>query len=764
MTAYFRFVLGHRPLVVAGIVAVTALAAWSASRGVMASSLDKLFFGESPEYTRYIERQEQFGTEEINIFAFDAPDLLQPQQLEQLRRIVERIAAIDDVGRVYSVLDARTVEGDGGTLRMVDYAGAAEADPGAIPELIRSLVEDPLVSGVVVSRDGRSSAVILEIDPASQRDLPAERGPAIVGEVLDIFEDEGIAATEVRRAGFLISAAAMVEQITVNITRIFPAVVVILLVTVWLMFRRLWPALLAGVVSLLAVVWTMGFAIQLDREINIFIAMVPGVILIVGFSDVVHLCSAYLIELERGADREQAILRSAEDVGRACFYTSLTTLVGFVCLSLVPTPAFRVLGLVLGFGVAAALWLAMTLVPILFSVARTPKPLRGGATAWIHRGLDRVLGGLQWLALRHPRLVIAGFALVLLATLAGLTRLHIEVDFARRMAEDSQLRQDLSWLDEHFGGTTGLDLYLEADHDGAFLDTETFLSVARYQQALSGLPHVDRSFSMVDLVGLLHAASTDGQAGAGQYPIRPRAIPGYLALFEMSGGEIDRLVAPDHRRLRVTLRLDEEEFRTSAAVARQALALAPGILGDTIEVKPSGLVYMLGDWMDEILAGQRRGLAVSLFTIALMMALALRSLRNGLWSMIPNLFPLLFVGGFVALAWDYVDSDTMMVGLLAIGIGVDDTIHFLVRYRLEASRAPDTATALRRTYTFAGRAIIMTTVILVAGFSPFAISDYYTTHMLGTLLPMCLVVALLADLLLVPALARVGWVRFGRAR
>ena len=93
-------------------------------------------------------------------------------------------------------------------------------------------------------------------------------------------------------------------------------------------------------------------------------------------------------------------------------------------------------------------------------------------------------------------------------------------------------------------------------------------------------------------------------------------------------------------------------------------------------------------------------------------------------------------------------------------IGVDDTVHFLVRYRLESSRMADTTAALERTFDFAGRAIVMTTIILVAGFLPFVSTDYYSTRMLGSLLPLCLVVALAADLLLVPALAQVGAIRF----
>ena len=761
MKAYFRFVLHHRLTVGAIFVALTALALLSVSRAIVASSMDKLLFGESPAYSAYLERLREFGTEEVNIFAFESPRLLEEEQQARLRRVLDRIERIDDIGRVYSILDAQRIEGRDGTLYVSNYADEASEDPSRIPDLILALREDSLAGGLVISTDGRNAAVLFEIDPEVQRDLPAERGPEIIQEVLDIFEDEGFAPSKIYRAGFLVTIAEVVDQTYYNLRTIFPFVVIILLATVWLMFRRLWPAVISMFASLVAVIWTMGFAVQLDREVNVMMATVPALIIIVGFSDVVHLCSAYLLELGRGIGKRQAILNSAEDVGKACFLTSLTTFVGFVCLSLVPTPVFRSLGLILGFGVASALLIAMTIVPIFFSLMPEPKPLRKGPTSRVHDWVDRLLAVAERLAMRRAWPVIIGFGLVLLLALLGLTQLEIKADFAKRFGEDNPIRRDLSWFEERFAGTTGLDIYVEVPEADGLFDPEIFGRIARFQDALTELPRVDTAFSLVDLVREIHDALNTDTDDAGPLPATRQAIAQYLLLFELGGGrDLDRLIDFERRKMRITLRLNDEEFRASASVAAEAMALAQPILGESAAAEPSGLTFLMGDWLDEILAGQRNGLLLSLFTITFMMMLGLRSSRAGLWSMVPNVLPLLVLGGVVGGLWDYVDSDTLILAIIAIGIGVDDTIHFLVRFRIEEARSPDTATAIRRTFDFAGRAIVMTTVILVAGFSPFALSDYYTTRMMGTLLPMCLVVALLADLLLVPALVQIGLIRF----
>jgi hypothetical protein len=379
----------------------------------------------------------------------------------------------------------------------------------------------------------------------------------------------------------------------------------------------------------------------------------------------------------------------------------------------------------------------------------------------VHHWLDLLLEASERLATRRAWTVIAAYGLLLALALVGLTQLEIKADFAKRFGEDNLIRKDLSWFEKHFAGTTGLDIYVEAPEADGLFDPETFGRISAYQDTLIELPRVDTAFSLVNLVREIHRELNVDTEGAGALPSTRQAMAQYLLLFEMAGGrDLDRLIDFERRKMRITLRLNDEEFRASAAVAEEAVALADQMLGGSMKVAPSGLTFLLGDWLDETLAGQRNGLLLTVFTITFMMMLALRSVRAGLWSMFPNILPLLVLGGYIGGMWDYVDSDTLILAIIAIGIGVDDTVHFLVRYRIEAARSPDQTTAIRRTFDYAGRAIVMTTVILVAGFSPFALGDYYTTRMMGTLLPLCLVVALLADLLLVPAMAQVGLIRF----
>ncbi len=762
VAAYFRFVLSHRGLVVGVVAVVTALSLWSASHAVFASSLQKMFFGESEAYDTYLVRVGEFGSEEINVFAFEDPDPFSEASLARLEGIVAELESLEDIERAYTLLDTQEIRGDSQTIDVRGYAQQLEDDRSQAARIREAILADEFAAGTVLSFDGNASAVVVEMVPDGAR--PAEVLPQLRLSILGVFDAAGIGGRDLRCAGLLVNVNASVEASYDSIQRILPFVALLLLIVVWLMFRRLWPALMSGGVSLIAVAWTFGFAVLLEPEVNVMISLVPAVILVVGFSDVVHLCSAYLLELEEGDSKEAAILRAAEDVGRACVFTSMTTFVGFVCLSFVPTPVFRIMGVVLGVGVAIALLLAMTLVPIFFSWMERPQPLRSGATSKVQSVLDAILAWCGRVSVDHPWPIIGVFALAGIAALAGTVQLEFEADFAKRMNEGSDIRQDLDWYGDEFAGTSALDVIVSVPERDGLLDPEVFREVAAFQRQLEAMPEVDQALSLVDLMERLYAAYTPERAAQDPLPNSRAAFAQLLELFQSGDGQdLERLVDFQRQTMRISLRMAEDGVTAHSHAAEAILALAEREISSEIDVEVSGLLYLLGDWVVEILEGQRRGLTVSFLVITLMMWVALGAPKPAILSMGPNLFPLLVILGIVGGTWDYVDSDTLIVALLAIGIGVDDTIHFLVRLRVEQERTNDTELAVQRTFTFAGRAILMTSIILGLGFMPFLTSNYYSTRMMGTLLPTCLLIAVLADLLLVPAMAKVGWFDFRKA-
>lgn len=755
MRRFVGGVIRHRRWVLLGCALLTALAAASLSRVKLGSSFAKMFLGENPAFSEYSALAERFGSDQILLIGVDDPEFLTPAGQARLRAALEPVRALPGVARARSVLDAARLEPGPLLPRVVNVAQLAAAEPERADALREALAKDPLAGGLLVGRDGQSHAVVIELtadDERSTADIPV-----LVGEVLAAFHAQ-YPPDAVHQAGLPAQVTEVLRQTIQAIAITTPLVALVLLISVWVLFGRPWPALVSLGVAAIAVVWSLGFAVALDRNLHVLTATVPGVILIIAFSDIVHLCSAYLLELDEQETQEQAVLAACSEVGRACLFTSLTTCVGFLCLSLVPVPVFRVLGVVLGFGVGAALLLAVTLVPILFSLLPPPRPLKATA-AGPQRLIERGLGVSERLALRRPRTVVLAFAVVAAGAIWGASGLTIETDFNARLTPDNRIRQDGEWFAARFRGVSSAQLYLQAPTPEAARDPAWLAQVLRFQRAAADVPGVESVSSLLDVLTFVHRATPAGQETP-DLPDDPRALGPLLqvVLSATPPDELRPLFDAEEGRLRLLVALDGHAMRESAGTCRalEALAAEHGLA----QIHATGLLPLFGEFLDEVVRAQQEGLGISIVTIALLMTLGLRSLRVGLVSMVPNLLPLGVVAACLGVAWAQVDSDAISLTFVALGIGVDDTIHFLVRLRFEQRGGGTREAAIQRTFAFAGRGIVITTLILSLGFLPFLLSDYFYMRMLGSLLPLCFVVALLADVLLIPALVQLGWIDF----
>ena len=759
MRAYFRCVLRFRVAILLGMLVCCVASALVLPRAVISSSLGKLFLGESAAYADYKNRVQRFGSEEVLIIVVEEDDLLSGENLRKLRQAVVGLREIPEVDRVDSLLDAQHIWGTGDDDFVTVFDEEVARYPERAREVLEELTTDPFTGGLLIAADGGSAAVIITLDPTIEHAIESQID--FVERAVAIFHEAGYRPEQIRRAGAIAVLAEMISLTHFNLKRLFPLVCALLVVAVWLLFRQLWPVIVSMTVAFVAVLWTVALCLLFDREVSIMITAIPAVILIIAFSDVIHLCSAYLLELREHGDKEEAILRSAEDVGSACVFTSLTTFVGFVCLAMVPTPVMRQLGLALGVGVGLALLIAMTLVPILFSYLPEPKAWSSGTRRRSTDLLDGLLSATSRLGTRRPLAVLIGFAVLLVVSIVGITRIDVETDITRRLDPENPIRRDVEVIDRQYASSNVIDIYVDLKDGATLLDPEIFAAVSEYGRALERLPDIDKVVSVVTILDnfrrRIEAVRPDLR---GRQPTRADLQQLFTQLDLFSGQRIDPLISPELDTLRFILRLSPRGLRESWETGEAARRLGESQLDERFEVRPTGMVYLMGAWLGEILIGQQRGLLLSSVVIALIMMLALRSISAGLWSMLPNLLPLLVLGGWIGWTWDQVDSDTIMVAILAIGIGVDDTIHFLMRLRIESRRTATTEEAIRRSFWFAGRGIVITTAILVVGFLPFNLSDYFSLKILGSLLPLVLVVALLADLLLVPALARLGLLRW----
>ena len=748
MQSYLRIILKFRWLVLVSIFVITCAAGFQITKGVFASSMVRLFFGESEKYDQYEKLMEEFGATDIMAVAYDEPNLFTSEHLAKLDKISDCLEEHEDIRSVSSLSNAQRMKNEEDSLVVESYYDLVTATPTLSESLRKEALQEKSLAGLLVSKDAKSTAIAIEFRPDENR--PAEALPKLIDEIHGCFVSNGIPKDRLHSAGVVVESSEATSIAVETVLKTVPFTSAFLVIIVFVLFRRFWPVTITSGIATISVIWTLAFAVFIDPQINIMLSAVPAVMMVVCFSDVIHLCSAYLLELKAGAEKVEAIEKSAAEVGLACLFTSITTFVGFISLSFVPTPAFQQLGAVLGFGVAVALLLAITLAPIYFYMIPAPdtdsvdesNPLQ----RFVNFASDRSLA----LATGFPKTVAGAFVVVLVLCGYGATQIEIEADFLGRLSEDSQSRIDHEYMKQRFSGSNVVDIYIETRNDEGLMNPELMKQLKEAEDEILQIEEVDDVLSLLDLYEEL-GSTLDTPL----LPDTKQGLAQYLLLFEMSGGDdLGRIINEERKKTRMSLRLNKTGLVVTASVGDQASAILKSKLQKQASITPTGLTYLLGDWVDDVLRGQARGLIFAFIVTTFMMMLCIRRFWAALISMIPNALPLIVLGGYLGLTWDKVDSDLAFIALIAIGIGVDDTIHFLTRLRLETLRTDNAQQALENTFYFTGRAIVQTTVILTGGFLPFLWTDYLSLSVMGSLLPLCLVVALVADLLFVPALVK----------
>ncbi len=759
MRRFTELLLRYRLLSLVILLAITGAFASTFPRAVLATDLVKLFFAADSEFDEYLQQVAMFSNDTVLFVTYDTTQPLALDELDALQAVVDEMSGFVSVRRVTSLLDAARLRAVDGGLETEPYVQLARDNPGQADQILADMLADRRVNRVLLSADGKTAAIMVESDPEF-REGTAEGAVVLIDWIHEAMERHGFAADRVHLDGMAATAAAIVSVARDNLLKLFPFVVLCLFIAGWILFRQLVPVLLALGVAQIADIWAIGMALLIDPNLNIMISIVPTIILVVAFSDVVHLCSAYLLELAAGKDKQQAILDSCSEVGAACVFTSITTFFGFIAIAFVPTPVMRQMGIVLGFGVAATLLIAVTLVPIVLSFLPQPRsPVRAAAG---HRPdpIGMLLKMMEQVATGYPRWIVGFFAIVVAVSVYGATRLKIDVAWSDMFEPDFPARQEMDYVRDRFAGTSLLSVVVDGGEPDFFLEPDNIEKLDELTQVLKADDRVDDTLGLPGLMAEIHDAMSLGTA-ATRLPENRQQVAQYLLLFSFNeGADLDRIVTPDYAATQVMVRLYDDSFDGMYNVGQLAVAEGRKILGPDVSVDPGGIVYFMGGWLDSFVQGQKNGFGFAVASITLMMILGLRSVRVGVLSMAPNLIPLLVFGGYLGLTQVTTLSDNFTAAMIAIGIAVDDTIHFLMRYRLESRRSESDTEAMHRAFYYTGRAMVITSIILFVGFAPLAAADMVAFVILGLAVPSTIAVALFADLLLIPAMVQLGWISF----
>lgn len=873
-----RLILDRPWLALLVVGAVTAVLAAFLPRFELDASADSLLLENDADLRDYREVIERYGSDDFLVVTYTARrDLFSSPTLADLTQLRDEIAALPSVAQVISMLDVPLIEGPGTTLASLQQRIPVLEDPTTDREAARrELRESPVYSNLLMSLDGDTTALLVRLrrdaeysrllaerqsyrdaaeenrlsaaDRAAERKVDAriktlrselmkrqQADIAAVREILQRHQEYG----DIRLGGLPMIVTDMIDYIRSDIVVFGSGILLFLIVLLSLIFGRPRWVIMSLLSCLVAVIMIAGLLGLLGWQVTVVSSNFVALMLIFSLSLTVHLIQRYR-ELHRenpAADQRWLVRTALRDKANPCLFTALTTMVGFASLLISGIRPVIDFGWMMVMGMVAVLGTAFVMFPatLMFFKPGTPRD-RGDSTR-------NITGYFASLVEHWPMVTTLLSVGLAAASVVGIARLEVENRFIDYFKSDTEIYQGMLVIDRELGGTTPLDIVIDADADflarqnvrvaesdgaGEFTDeftdefsdefaddfadvgvesaadaadefvdefaddfadefgdevsagggaaaqaaalrpdlgsTSYWYNSFRLQRVrdvhnyLDSLPETGKVLSLATTLEMLESLNQDETPGTFFLSVLYKRLP-----EEIKAALIDPYMSPDGNQVRFSLRVSESDrsLRRDAFLREIRTHLVDEMGFQPDRVKVTGMLVLYNNVLQSLYRSQILTLGAVFLAIMVMFGLLFQSLKVALTAVLPSILSVGIVLGVMGWVGIPLDIMTITIAAIAVGIGVDDSIHYIHRYLQEIRGAAegDPLLAMRRSHASVGRAMLYTSVIIMAGFSILAASNFIPSILFGLLTGLAMLMALIANLTLLPLLLRWGDIR-----
>jgi predicted RND superfamily exporter protein len=721
-----------------------------------ASQADRLF---------YDSFKKEFGIHDLIVAGIvDKEGVFRTESLERAARATSEILKIKGVviQDVVSLTTTDNIKPSGGFLDIHPVMREVPRTAEAVAELRRDLAENPFLHEKIGSADGTAVALYI---PIRQKDMSYR----IAGEIKKILKRELLPGQTFHIAGLPVAEDTFGHEMFVQMAVVAPLAFMVILLLVFLLFRRAAFLLPVGMDSMFAVIWAMGLLIGTGHTVHIMSSMIPVFLMPIAVLDDIHVLSGFFDRYRLIGDKRRALLEGMKPLYRPMLFTSLTSAVGFASLALADIPPIRVFGLFVAFGIMAAWLFSMTLVPAVISLMSDEKLKEILPTGEDGRAslLDRFFQPMVRAAFTHAKTVLlAGGVLVVLGAW-GLQKIEVNDNPVKWFENAHPMRVADTVMNRLFAGTYMAYVVLEGGRPEIIKNPDVVSYIDRLQAHLEANSVVGKTSSVADIVKRINLVLHDNDSAYDIVPDSADAVGQFLFLFQSSGdpGDLDNFVDTEFRKAAVWVQMKKGDNRDMQEVEdRLAGFMRSNPPPDGLSVRWSGLTYINKVWQDLMVSGMLKAIAGSFIVVFVLMLIEFRSIPLGIISMAPLSLAILLSYGLAGWMGKDYDMPIAVCSSLSLGMGIDFAIHFLQRFRERYRETGDFVEANSYMQGEPVRAIGRNAIVISLGFLPLIGSSLTPYATVGLFFALLMLFSTLATLFILPAALRLAGPRIFAGR
>jgi predicted RND superfamily exporter protein len=765
--------VGHRKLVLVLGLLLMGVSIWGITKVSVDSSIATIFTPNDPTFVAYKEYLEDFDSDEVcyilykphsNNGVFDYRTMRIVADLTEV--LANEVPFVDKVTSLSNVEFIQAIGED--DIEINDLLADFPEDQEALNRLRPKVLAKHNYRNLVISEDGKFAAIVLEmavsrLDDLEQLKLDPEGNtfssnlyPGVsfnkVKEILSRPEYQG---TEFYITGDVGINAERNRMLTANTAIIIlSSLLVVLLLSIYFFnatFMGIFGPLMIVLLSILVTVGLMGFN---GWAVGIFFGMVPTLLCAIGVAQSVHILIDYQRALLETHNRNEAIVSAIRKVGGPCLLAASTTAISFMVMYGSQMQTLREMALYTAAGIMAAFLLSISVLAVCMSRSGSGYHVKNLHRDFsVHHSVLSVIEAVIRQNRAKPGLILVVSFLFIAIGLGGLSQLKVQVEMIEDFKPEIQIRQDTEFVEGKMSGNASLVFLVDSQAPDGIKDIEFMRSLEKVQEYANSLPLVRDSRSIINILKEVNQSFHQDQESYFVLPESSELLSQYLLVYEFSGGDqLSDFVTLDYSTTALKLRLAMAASHELEDVVNKMEAFIEEnpVQASTVHTTGMGLLWVkIGEY---IINTQVTSYLLVFCAIGILVSIVFGSIKIGAVSMIPNLAPIFVCMGMMGWAGIPLDHYKIMLGTIALGIAVDDTIHLITRFRSRFLTTGSYDKAMARCLRDVGPALIITTLILVGAFSTYWISEMITLASFGILLGSSITLALLADLYLLPCL------------
>ncbi|WP_321532663.1 MMPL family transporter [uncultured Desulfuromonas sp.] len=732
------------------LIVLSGIAAWFYATLPTETSVESLIIDDDPDLIFYETFKEQFGEDEFLVVGFQHQDLFSPNVLATIKEQTDKVEKIDEVKEVVSLTNVENILGtefDFIVQPLVETLPQTEAESSTIET---NAENNPLIYNNLFSSRTDSALFLIRTEAHPGDETYDAR---LISQVEEIFNDRPLGIAY-HIAGWLVTDVSMSQSMARDLMIFMPLTFGVIALLLWVFLRNKYVVAISLLTVTITLIWTMALLNLIGGAISPMTSILSPLIMALIVADCVHIFRNFLQPVTGAGDPVQAIHDTLVKLSVPCFLTSLTTAIGFASLGLSDIPPIRHLGLAAAGGMLIEFVLSITIIPLCIYALRHKTGVMNCALTTNTLSCDSLLMSLSSFVVKHNKLIFVGSMLLMAASFYGMLQINVETNLLDYFKKGSQVRADTDFFDANLGGSTTLEVSVKSAEIDFFKKPEALKLLEAIEQHVCTWPFVSKATSVTSFLKQMNASFNNNDSMFYQVPQSKNLISQYLLLYD--GDELGYFINDEYNWARLSFRIHEHSSKVlEKKIQELNHDLVQKFPSESVELRVTGKTFLVTKLVKGIVNSQTQSLTVAFVIIFFCLFLVFRSVGIGMLSIVPNLFPILINFGIMGLFAIPLNTATAIISAIAIGIAVDDTIHYLVHYQELRHAKKSILEAMTESIREKGGPIITTSVILTGGFAVLCFSSFVPTIQFGLLCSIIMFSAVIGDLLVLPAMLAV---------